>query len=76
MPGVGFVTDPERAEQLAVAALRGVGGDIEWWQPTGDTNRAVSHLRVPTTPAEQLLIPAGLAAMDAGPEGVLRPRTR
>lgn len=58
-----------------MAALRGVGGDIEWWVPAGHDNTAVVHLRVPTTPAEQLSIPTGFATMDAGPEGILRPRT-
>lgn len=74
--GVGHVIDPDRCEQLAVAALAGVGGDHEWWLPTGDYNAAVAHLRVPTTDVEQRLIPAGLVTMDAGNTGPQRPRTR
>jgi hypothetical protein len=74
--GVAFVIDPDRAEELAVASLVGVGGDVEWWLPTGDYKSAVAHLRVPTTAAEQRLIPAGLVTMDAGNTGPQRPRTR
>lgn len=75
-PRVGFVFDPDRAEQIAIAALRGVGGNHEWWLPSGESNPYVVHLRVPTTPAEQRFIPDGLVTMDAGTVGVLRPRSR
>lgn len=56
--------------------LDGVGGDHEWWKPGGESNPAVVHLHVPTTSAEQLLIPPGLVTMDAGDVGARRPRTR
>ena len=72
----GFITDPDRCEHAAVELLRGVGGDHEWWLPSGESNPHVAHLRVPTTLAEQVLIPAGLVTMDAGSTGVQRPRTR
>lgn len=73
--GVGFIIDPDQVESIAIAALRGVGGDHEWWMPTGESKAAVAHLRVPTTSAEQRLIPAGLVTMDAGEVGMQRPRT-
>lgn len=66
----------EMRERLAIDLLRGVGGDHEWWLEQGEQNRGVSHLRVPTTLTEQVLIPAGLVTMDAGSTGPLRPRTR
>ena len=75
-PGIGYVLDPARCERIAIDALTGVGGNHEWWLPTGEFTREVAHLRVPTTPAEQALIPAGLVTMDAGTVGVLRPRSR
>lgn len=67
--------DPDRCEQIAVALLTGVGGDHEWWLATGVMNPYVAHLRVPTTPAEQRLIPPGLVTMDAGTTGPRRLRT-
>lgn len=70
-----FVLDPDHLEQLSIDLLRGVGGDHEWWNSAGDSNPAVTHLRVPTTIDEQRLIPPGLVTMDAGNEGTLRPRT-
>lgn len=71
-----FVMDAARAEAIAVELLRGVGGDHEWWLPIGEGNPYVAHLRVPTTPSEARLIPAGLVTMDAGSTGPRRPRTR
>jgi len=70
-----FLIAPERCERIAIDLLAGVGGDIEWWLPAGEGNLAVTHLRVPTTPAEQLLIPPGLVTMDAGLTGPMRPRS-
>lgn len=74
--GGRFVIDPDANEHISIALLEGVGGDIEWWNGAGTSNAAVTHLRVPTTMAEQICIPTGLVTMDAGPEGILRPRTR
>ena len=74
--GHRYELDPARTERIAIAALAGVGGTHEWWKPTGEKLREVSHLRVPTTPAEQTLIPDGLVTMDAGEVGELRPRSR
>ena len=74
--GQGYVLDPARTERIAIDALADVGGTHEWWKPIGESVREVSHLRVPTTPAEQTLIPAGLVTMDAGEVGELRPRSR
>ena len=71
-----FIVDERRAERIAVDALAGVGGDHEWWLARGEMNGAVSHLRVPTTPAEQVHIPPGLVTMDAGATGPQRQRTR
>lgn len=72
-----FVTDPARAERLAVAALRGVGGPREWWvhglRLTGAA--VVGHLRVPVTPEEYELVPPGLVTSDAGETGPERART-
>lgn len=77
----GRVIDDEgRAERLAVQALAGVGGDVEWWiyrdneaHPGGPK---VGHLRVPVTVAENAMIPFGVAEHDAGETGPQRPRTR
>lgn len=71
-----FVADPARTEPIAIKALSGVGGDHEWWMPHGEQAHYVSHLRVPTTPGEQRLIPAGLVTMDTGSTGPQRPRSR
>jgi hypothetical protein len=70
-----YIIAPDDLEDISVALLRDVGGPIEWWLDTGEGNPAVTHYRVPTTPDEQHLIPPGLVTMDAGPEGVMRPRT-
>ena len=53
-------------------ALRGVGGDREWWLWNG----RFGHLRVAVTPAENAALPRGVAAHDAGESGPERPRTR
>jgi hypothetical protein len=73
-----FLNDPPRLERAAVAALRGVGGEHEWWihranEATG--NGWVGHLRVPVTEAEFALIPPGLVVTDAGETGPQRDRT-
>jgi hypothetical protein len=72
-----FLADEARLERLAVAALRGVGGDVEWWVYALMLNgpAIVGHLRVPVTPPEYALVPAGLVSMDAGETGPVRPRT-
>ena len=44
--------------------------------PSGESRTYVCHLRVPTTPTEQRLVPAGLVTMDAGSVGERRPRSR
>lgn len=71
-----FIVDPARAEPIAIGALRGVGGEHEWWMPEGEQATWVSHLRVPTTPVEQRSVPAGLVTMDAGSTGPRRSRSR
>jgi hypothetical protein len=72
-----FIHDEARLERAAVAALRGVGGDYEWWVHALMLNgpAIVGHLRVPVTPAEFALIPPGLVTTDAGETGPMRPRT-
>lgn len=73
----GFVADERRCEVGAIAVVAGVGGHREWWKWNLDGLQVPScgHLRVPTTPEEQRLIPPGLVEADAGDEGILRPRT-
>jgi hypothetical protein len=74
-----FLDDEARLQRFAVQALRGVGGDHEWWiygLMLNDVSGAVvGHLRVPVTPAEYLTIAPGLATTDAGETGPQRPRT-
>lgn len=74
-----FLDDEARLLRLAVAELRGVGGDHEWWIMRRDVGpqgvSIVGHLRVPVTPTEAHLIPPGLAEFDAGDTGPERPRT-
>jgi hypothetical protein len=72
-----FLDDPARLERLAVAALRGVGGECEWWIHSLMLNgpAAVGHLRVPVTAAEVVLVPPGLVSVDAGETGPQRART-
>lgn len=70
---------PMQAEAEAIALLRDVGDpDREWW--VWNLNLAASpyvgHLRVPVTPAEYDLVPAGCALHDAGESGPLRQRRR
>lgn len=64
---------PGRLERTAIALLRGVGGDVEWWL----WNRPVrvGHLRVAVTEAEYASMPAGCVIGDAGPSGPERRRT-
>lgn len=64
---------PRRCEQIAVEALRGVGGPSEWWIYSG---ARVGHLRVPVTTDEFALIPPGMAIDDAGETGPSRSRTQ
>lgn len=59
-------------EKEAVRALRGVGGDREWWIFT--PNR-IGHLRVPVTEQEWQDIPCGVVVSDAGESGPERART-
>lgn len=73
-----FLADEARLERLAVSALRGVGGGIEWWimkQNDATGVGTVGHLRVPVTAAEAVRIPPGLVTTDAGQTGPMRPRT-
>lgn len=67
-----FVSVPALIEREAVKALRGVGGDREWWIE----ERRVGHLRVAVTPEEAAALPCGVAEHDAGDSGPERPRTR
>jgi hypothetical protein len=69
-----LVNAPNVAEREAVKALRGVGGDREWWLWNDTTN--IGHLRVAVTPQEFEQIPCGTAHHDAGESGPERPRTR
>lgn len=74
-----WIEDAARLERLAIHELLDVGGDVEWWVDNLrlNPNQAfVGHLRVTTTPAEQLLIPPGLTTIDAGETGPPRRRTR
>lgn len=71
-----FIVDPSRLEALCIELLAEVGGDTEWWNGVGESNPAVVHFRVVTTPAEQKYIPKGTVTMDAGDEGTQRKRTR
>lgn len=61
-----------------MAALRGVGGDCEWWVHSLILNgpAIVGHLRVPVTVEEYARIPPGLVSNDAGETGPMRPRSR
>lgn len=63
-----------RLERTAVALLRGVGGDHEWW--LWNPRSKIGHLRVSVTPAEYELVPPGCATADAGESGPKRRRTR
>jgi hypothetical protein len=61
---------------MAVRALAGVGGEVEWWTfGTGPMAAPVGYLRVPVTEAEVVLVPPGVVVADAGYAGELRPRT-
>lgn len=63
-----------RLERAAVALLRGVGGDVEWW--LWNRQARIGHLRVPVTAAEFDQVPPGCAIGDAGPSGSERKRSR
>ena len=67
-----LVDAPDLAEKAAVRALRGVGGDREWWiwSPS-----RIGHLRVGVTPQEFAASPPGIAHHDAGESGPERTRT-
>lgn len=65
---------PGRLERAAVALLRGVGGDTEWWLWNRRTR--IGHLRVAVTEAEYEQIPPGCVVADAGEAGPQRRRTR
>lgn len=69
----GMMYAPRRVEAAAFDALRGVGGDVEWWIYTA---ARVGHLRVPVTVDENVLIAPGMAIDDAGETGPQRRRTR
>lgn len=64
---------PGRLERAAVAMLRGVGDDHEWW--LWNPRVLVGHLRVPLTRHEYAQVPAGIVTADAGPAGPIRART-
>lgn len=68
----GPVNADTTVERIAVAALRGVGGNREWWQ-FSDT--MIGHLRVPVTDEEYAQLPEGVAEADAGPTGEERERS-
>jgi hypothetical protein len=61
-------------EKHAIKALRGVGGESEWWH--WNPHARVGHLRVPVTRAEYAQMPPGQAFDDAGETGPQRTRTR
>lgn len=69
-----LVASPGRLERTAIALLRGVGGDREWW--LWNRQARVGHLRVAVTELEHQQIPPGCAVADAGPSGLERRRTR
>lgn len=65
---------PRRLEREAVDALRGVGGDREWWYYSP---RRVGNLRVAMTAEEAEQLPPWEGPIDdAGESGPERPRTR
>lgn len=70
--GRGWLNSPGRLERAAVAMLRGVGADREWW--LWNPRAHVGHLRVAVTAEEYALVPAALASDDAGPSGPERRR--
>lgn len=72
--GGAFLRSPGRLERMAVALLRGVGGDREWW--FWNPKAMVGHLRVAVTPEEFALVPPGCALSDAGATGPERRRSR
>lgn len=65
---------PGRLERAAVALLRGVGGDREWW--LWNRTARVGHLRVAVTEDEYARVPPGCVVADAGETGPERKRTR
>lgn len=60
-------------QRLAVLALYGVGGEMEWWLWNGAAG--VGHLRVPTTVDEVAICGLGNPLYDAGPSGTYRRRS-
>jgi len=71
--GVLPVVLPDTRRKLrafAAALLDGVGSDEgHWWLWS---RRMVGHLRIPTTPAEQLVTGPGMPFADAGETGTWR----
>lgn len=65
---------PGRLERAAVAMLRGVGGEVEWWIWRGAVQ--VAHLRVALTADEFAQAPPGCVVGDAGESGPARRRSR
>lgn len=65
---------PGRLERAAIALLRGVGGEVEWWFYS--RHARIGHLRVAVTAAEHEAMPRGCAVNDAGEAGRPRRRTR
>ena len=65
---------PGRLERAAVALLRLVGGDVEWW--IWNPRLRVGHLRVALTVAEYERVPPGCVVADAGDSGPERRRRR
>ena len=65
---------PGRLERLAVALLRPVGGDREWWAWRSAVR--VGHLRIGLTEQEYVQVPPGQATADAGDAGPERRRRR
>lgn len=67
-----MLDDEVAVEREAVKALRGVGGDREWWI---FSERRIGHLRVPVTQDERRLVPVGVVVAAAGKSGPERKRT-
>jgi hypothetical protein len=63
---------PGRLERAAIALLRPVGADREWW--IWNPAVRVAHLRVALTVAEYERVPPGCVVADAGESGPERRR--
>ena len=72
--GTTKLRTPGRLERAAVALLRPVGGDREWW--IWNPAVQVAHLRVALTAAEYERVPPGCVVADAGDSGPERRRRR